>query len=55
VLHTGPYAELSEAYDVLRSFARGNRLILAGPYWEYYGHWNNDPTKLETTVSYLVD
>ena len=27
---------------------------LAGTSWEIYGDWNDDPTKLETLVVYLL-
>jgi effector-binding domain-containing protein len=54
VLHTGPYDRLGEAYDALIQFSRAERLELAGPYWEFYGHWVEDPAQLETTVCYAL-
>lgn len=54
VLHTGPVDRLGEAYDALRAHVRANNLTLAGPYWEYYGHWSEDPAKFETSVSYAI-
>lgn len=53
-LHVGPYSQLGEAYDTLIDFARSEGLQLSGPYWEFYGHWTDDESKLETTVSYAV-
>ena len=54
VVHTGPYDRLGEAYDALIGFARAQSLTLAGPYWEFYGHWSDDPAKLQTEVCYAV-
>jgi effector-binding domain-containing protein len=54
VLHVGPYDRLGEAYLAIRAHCRAAGLTLAGPYWEFYGHWNTDPSKLETTVSRLL-
>jgi effector-binding domain-containing protein len=54
VVHMGPYERLREAYDTLRNFARAEGLTLAGPYWEFYGHWNDDPAQLDTSVYYAI-
>ena len=53
-VHIGPYDRLGDVHDALITFCRTEGLQLAGPYWEFYGHWNDDPAKLETTVSYAV-
>ena len=53
-IHTGPYDRLGEAYDTIHSHCRAEGLPLAGPYWEFYGHWNDDPSQLETTVYCLL-
>jgi effector-binding domain-containing protein len=53
-LHVGPYEELGRTYRALLDYCRARNIALAGPYWEYYGHWTDDPHRLETTVSYLV-
>jgi len=54
VLHTGAYDRLGEAYDAIFAHVRANGLVLAGPYWEYYGHWDPDPAKLDASVNYLL-
>ncbi len=54
VLHIGPVDRLGEAYDAILAHARASNLSLAGPYWEYYGHWTDDPQKFETSVNYLL-
>ena len=56
VVHVGSYEGLHVAYDAISASVRNEGLKLGGPYWEFYGHWNPDPERLETTVSYsLVD
>ena len=52
--HTGDYAGLRHANDVIRSWCRANNRSLAGPSWEIYGHWSNDPAELRTDVYYLL-
>ncbi len=54
VVHVGLYDRLGEAYDTLIQFARAEGLQLAGPYWEFYGHWTEDPAQLETTIGYAL-
>jgi effector-binding domain-containing protein len=50
VLHTGPVEQIGEAYDAILAYCRTRDLTLAGPYWEFYGHWTEEPEKFETTV-----
>ncbi len=28
--------------------------MLAGPSWEVYGHWHEDPAQLKTDIYYLL-
>ena len=51
MLHVGDYSGLGATYDAIYSYCRGAGLKTAGPYWELYGHWNENPEKLETTVA----
>jgi len=53
-VHIGPYAKLGEAHSAVRNWCKDNGRTLAGPFWEIYGHWNDDPTKLRTDVFYLL-
>jgi len=55
VVHTGPYSELGQAHEAIQSWRRENGEALEGTSWEIYGHWNDDPAKLETTVFYLTE
>lgn len=53
-VHRGTYDLLGESHDRLASWAREQGLELAGPRWEIYGHWHEDPRQLETEVTYLL-
>jgi effector-binding domain-containing protein len=53
-VHIGPYARLGEANEAILYWCRDNHHEPAGPSWEIYGHWNDDPEKLETEVFYLL-
>jgi effector-binding domain-containing protein len=52
--HRGDYAQLARAHDAVHRFAREQGLELAGPRWEIYGHWHEDPAALETEVYWLL-
>src|SRR5439155_13953373 len=48
--HFGPYDKLGRAYDAVYAYVRENDLRLAGPSWEVYGHWSDDPARLRTDI-----
>jgi effector-binding domain-containing protein len=52
--HIGPYSRLAEAHSALRAWCREARHSFTGVSWEVYGHWNDDPAKLETDVFYQL-
>jgi effector-binding domain-containing protein len=52
--HIGPYDRLREAHDTVHAWCAAHRRPIGNASWETYGDWNNDPAKLETTVSYLL-
>ena len=54
VAYFGAYQGLAEAYDALLAYCRAHKLERAGPFWEVYGHWNDDPAKLRTDVFMLL-
>jgi effector-binding domain-containing protein len=54
VTHFGSYALLSVAHDALRAWCTANQHRLAGPSWEVYGHWSDDPAKVRTDIFYLT-
>jgi len=52
--HIGGYDKLGGAHDAIHSWAAANGRDFAGYSWEIYGDWNDDPSKLETEVAYLL-
>lgn len=54
VTHWGPYNELGKAYDALKAWSKQTGRKFAGPFWEVYGHHNDDPAKLQTDVYQLL-
>jgi effector-binding domain-containing protein len=53
-VHIGPYDRLGEAHAAIRQWCKANQRSIAAASWEVYGHWSNDPAKLETTIRYLL-
>ncbi len=53
-VHRGPYDRLSEPHRAVREWCAARGLVLAGPRWEIYGDWREDPAALETEVCYLL-
>lgn len=53
-LHVGPYDRLGIAHDAIIAWSSANNYVRAGICWEVYGDWNDDPSKLETRVYYLI-
>lgn len=52
--HFGPYSELGPAHDAVLGWCKRNNRALAGPFWEIYGDWEEDPARLQTDVLYLL-
>jgi effector-binding domain-containing protein len=53
-VHRGPYNRLGEAHAAIHKWCADQGQTLAGPNWEVYGHWDDDPSKLRTDVFYLL-
>jgi effector-binding domain-containing protein len=53
-VHRGSYDQLDAAHRDVRAWCAAQGHELAGPRWEVYGDWREDPAELETTVSYLI-
>jgi effector-binding domain-containing protein len=53
-VHVGPIDRLHEAYDTIHAAVQSEGFTLAGPYWEFYGHWTETPEQFETTVYYSI-
>jgi hypothetical protein len=52
--HVGPYDALGHAHDAVQTWCGQNARRLAGPCWEIYGDWTDDPSQLRTDVFYLL-
>ena len=52
--HFGDYRALVEANAAIHAWCRAHGRQPAGPSWEVYGHWNDDPSKLRTDVYYFL-
>jgi len=52
--HIGAYDGLSAAHQAVRSWCRENHRAIAGPNWEIYGDWSDDPGQCHTDVVYLL-
>lgn len=52
--HIGPYEKMGETYAACKKWIEENDLKLAGPSWEVYGHWDEDPAKLRTDIYHLL-
>jgi effector-binding domain-containing protein len=53
-IHVGPYDRMKETYDAIHAWREANGRAFAGKSWEIYGDWSDDPSKLETTIMYLL-
>jgi effector-binding domain-containing protein len=52
--HHGDYAGLGAANAAIAAWCRANDRTPAGPSWEVYGHWHEDPAQLRTDVFCLL-
>ena len=52
--HLGPYTQLAIVHSAIRAWCATQGKALAGPNWEVYGHWTDDPSQLRTDVFYLL-
>ena len=53
-VHHGPYDGLRATHDAIHAWQAHQGRPFAGLSWEIYGDWSDDPSKLETTVCYLL-
>jgi hypothetical protein len=52
--HVGDYGGLGSAHAAVVEWCRAHQRALAGPSWEVYGHWCDDPAQVRTDVYYLL-
>jgi effector-binding domain-containing protein len=53
-VYMGPYDQMKPAHHAIHQWVRENGRQIAGPSWEVYGHWSDDPAKLRTDIYYLL-
>jgi effector-binding domain-containing protein len=53
-VHVGAYDRMKETRDAIHAWREANNRTFAGKSWEIYGDWSDDPSKLETTIMYLL-
>jgi effector-binding domain-containing protein len=53
-VHRGSYDQLHAAHDAIHQWAKSHDKTFAGRSWEIYGDPSDDPSKIETTVVYLL-
>jgi effector-binding domain-containing protein len=53
-VHRGDYAGLGTTHDAVRETIAARGRVPAGPLWEIYGHWREDPRELETEIFWLL-
>lgn len=53
-VHVGPYEKMKQTHDAIHAWRAANNRTFAGTSWEIYGDWTDDPSKLETTIVYLL-
>ena len=53
-VHVGAYDQLKHSHDAIHAWRAREGRSFAGTSWEIYGDWSDDPSKLETTVCYLL-
>ena len=52
--HLPDYAQLGSTHHAVREYLKAHGLEHAGPLWEIYGHWREDPAELETEIYWLL-
>jgi hypothetical protein len=52
--HVGSYTQLAGVHSAIVDWCSTHGEVLAGPNWEVYGHWTDDPFQLRTDVFYLL-
>lgn len=53
-VHRGAYGGLGQAHTAVRNWCESEGKELAGPSWEIYGDHDDDESKLETEVYWLL-
>jgi len=55
IVHIGPYDRMGDAHAAIHAWCSANTRTIGPASWEIYGDWTDDPSRLETTIKYLLD
>lgn len=50
----GDYSEIPKVHQAIHRWCAEQDLVLAGPCWEVYGDWHDDPAKRRTDMYHLL-
>ncbi len=50
----GDYSEIPSVHQAIHQWCAEQNLVLAGPCWELYGDWHDDPAKRRTDMYHLL-
>ncbi len=53
-IHRGSYAGLADAHAAVRQWCDAHDQPVTGVRYEIYGDWNDDETKVETEVAWMI-
>jgi effector-binding domain-containing protein len=54
IKHIGPYNQIPETFTKAQEYFKNEGIAVGLPYLELYGHWNEDPSKLETDLLWTL-
>jgi effector-binding domain-containing protein len=54
LVHQGAYSGIPKAHAALHAWFAANQRTMGAYSLEVYGDWSDDPSKLETTIQYLL-
>ena len=54
VVHVGPYDQLGAAHEAIHAWCATQGRTIGSASWETYGDHDDDPARLETTITYLL-
>src|ERR1700728_3487125 len=53
-VYVGVYDRIKGTHDAIHPWCEVSNWAFAGKSWEIYGRWSEDPSKLETTIMYML-
>jgi len=55
VAHFGDYSRFGEAYEAIFAFVLQSGRRVTDAFWEVYGDWDPDPSKVRTDIYHLLE